>query len=117
MAAAPPAEMKGPSGPKNPRMRTEDCFAAWLPPNVVVRIKYAEDSPARTAPNWISRCAGVQKVSRPMVMCQEMSQYSPLEMQAVASTELQRYQGMDSVLACAPVRSATRTGIPATVVF
>src|SRR5258708_1836252 len=52
----------------------------------------------RSAPSarFISlrRCAGVQKVSRPMVSCQEMSQYRPDIIQAAASTLAHIYQGI-----------------------
>src|SRR5271163_2923850 len=50
------------------------------------------------------RCAGVQKVSRPMDMCQEMSQYKPITVDVTASAELHTYQGTAAVSAAATAR-------------
>src|ERR1700748_682145 len=44
-------------------------------------------------PSWISRCAGVQKLSRPMVSCQEISQYKPMAIRMDALTQAQPVQG------------------------
>src|SRR5947209_11106319 len=49
---------------------------------------------ASTAANWIMRCAGVQKVSRPMVSCQEMSQYKPTGIHKAPRAHAQTYQGI-----------------------
>src|ERR1700685_1263715 len=40
------------------------------------------------------RCAGVQNVSRPIDMCQEISQYKPTEVAVTASAEVHTYHGM-----------------------
>jgi pteridine reductase len=40
------------------------------------------------------RCAGVQNVSRPIDMCQEMSQYKPTDVAVTAAAEAQTYQGI-----------------------
>src|SRR4051812_30190704 len=50
------------------------------------------------------RCAGVQKVSRPIVMCQEMSQCSPTMAAVAANVSVHAYHGTDS----AASRTATR---------
>src|SRR5271154_6501825 len=50
------------------------------------------------------RCAGVQKVSLPMDMCQEMSQYKPTTVEVTASAELHTYQGTAAVSAAATAR-------------
>src|SRR5712692_21741 len=42
-------------------------------------------------------CAGVQKVSRPMASCQEMSHSLPTTAQMTDKTAHQMYQGMESV--------------------
>ena len=39
----------------------------------------------------MSRCAGVQKVSRPMDMCHEMSQYTPTITHSAAKTTVGAY--------------------------
>src|SRR5215467_4876240 len=41
----------------------------------------------------MAKWAGVQNVSRPIPMCQEMSQYRPTVVEVTASTDAQRYQG------------------------
>src|SRR5277367_7083325 len=47
------------------------------------------------------KCAGVQKVSLPMDMCQEMSQYRPTTVDVTASAEVHTYQGTAAVSAAA----------------
>src|SRR5438046_10581117 len=47
------------------------------------------ESPATIAPKWMPRCAEVQKGSRPIDMCQEMSQYKPTDVAVTATTEAQ----------------------------
>ena len=49
--------------------------------------------PARTPHMWMAMWAGVQKVSRPMVRCQEMSQCTPI----IADVTLQGRAGMTTV--------------------
>src|SRR2546427_761887 len=41
----------------------------------------------------MSRCAGVQNVSRPMDICQEISQYPPMTTETTAAKSDQTYQG------------------------
>ena len=53
-------------------------------------------------------CAGVQKVSRPMERCQEISQCVPTIAEVTAMTEHQTYQGIAAADA-ALVLSAERT--------
>src|SRR5277367_5917840 len=50
------------------------------------------------------RCAGVQNVSLPMDMCQEMSQYKPTTVDVTASAELHTYQGTAAASAAATAR-------------
>src|SRR5580704_13013185 len=58
---------------------------------------------ASRPPKWIARWAGVQNVSRPMVMCQEISQYKPKVMEVTAVAPDQTCQGT----------AAARIAIPA----
>lgn len=95
MANPPQAAMKAPSGPRNPQIFTDAAFARASPEKVVCRIRYAHDSPVSTAPNWIAICAGVQNVSRPIPVCQEMSQYKPNVVDVTARAADQTYQGTD----------------------
>src|SRR5437762_1536571 len=44
----------------------------------------------------MAMCAGVQKVSRPMLRCQEISHCPPTTAEVVAMSPAQRYQGMAS---------------------
>src|SRR5471030_659344 len=44
-------------------------------------------------PAWISKCAGVQKLSRPMVSCQEMSQYKPMAIRMDALVQAHTVHG------------------------
>src|SRR5579863_8798745 len=99
MVAAPQATMNAPRGPRNPRTFTVASLAAWFFPKLMEKIRYAQPRPASTAPNWTSRWAGVQNVSRPMVSCQTISQYNPDMMQATAMAEVQLCQGILSSLA------------------
>src|SRR5215471_3219720 len=46
----------------------------------------------------MSMCAGVQKLSRPMERCQEMSQCTPVMAQVTAATAHQTYQGTADVV-------------------
>src|SRR5215469_1037220 len=58
--------------------------------------------------SWMRRWAGVQKVSRPTLSCQEMSQTPPITLEATAMTLHQMYQGIETVLA--ETRSVARAG-------
>src|SRR5262245_42457698 len=49
------------------------------------------------------RCAGVQKVSRPMVSCHEISHTMPTKMQVAANTTALQYHGTRPVAAAALV--------------
>src|SRR5262252_7309390 len=115
IAAAPQAQRNAPSGPQNPKMRTEDSLASRLRLKVVLKMRMAAAKPPNTAPNWINKCAGVQNVSRPIVMCQEMSQYNPVVIESDASTEVQAYQGIASAPDWVAAKSVARVGVPATV--
>src|ERR1700733_12538994 len=52
---------------------------------------------AITPQAWIARCAGVQKVSRPMERCQETSHAPPMEAEVTASAPNHMYQGTRAV--------------------
>src|SRR5690349_20655242 len=56
----------------------------------------------------MARCAGVQNVSRPMVMCHEMSQMTPTTMLVDANSTAGMCHGMARVRAC--VRDAAVDG-------
>src|SRR5712664_3812849 len=49
---------------------------------------------AMTPQAWMARCAGVQKVSRPMERCQETSHAPPIKAEVTARAPNHRYQGM-----------------------
>src|SRR6202034_1097627 len=61
---------------------------------------------ASRPPNWIARWAGVQNVSRPMVMCQEISQYKPKVMEVTAVAPDQTCQGTAAARLAIPADSA-----------
>src|SRR5690242_2980868 len=94
MATPPHAARNAPSGPRKPHMRTEQSRSGDSRLRVVLRIRYAHEIPARIPQNWMQRWAGVQKVSRPMERCQEMSQCTPAMAQVTAATEHHTYQGV-----------------------
>src|SRR5438270_5372180 len=48
---------------------------------------------AITPQAWIARCAGVQKLSRPMERCQETSHAPPILAEVTASAPNHMYQG------------------------
>src|ERR1700733_3171941 len=55
---------------------------------------------------WTARWAGVQNVSRPMVMCQEISQYKPKVMEVTAAVPDQTCQGTAAAPLAIPAGSA-----------
>src|SRR6516225_10109502 len=73
-------------------MLTDEARRVASLPKVVETSRYALEIPATTAPKWIARCAGVQKVSRPIDKCQEMSQNSPPVVAVAAMAEHHTYQ-------------------------
>src|SRR5579872_6718288 len=93
MAIPPQAAMNAPSGPRNPQMRTEAARSGDAAANVVCRMRKPQLMPARMPHRWIARCAGVQKVSRPIDWCQEMSHSTPTMAEVTAATEHHTYQG------------------------
>src|SRR3569833_343930 len=94
IVAAPHAPRNAPTGPRKPHtpIETGRCGADLR--NVVANTSTAPAPPARMPPAWISRCAGVQNESRPIVMCHEMSQYVPATMHETDASETQTNQGM-----------------------
>src|SRR5450432_396386 len=97
MVAPPQAARKAPNGPRKPQTLTVAWRAEASLPNVAPRIRAPQHTAASTAPNWMARCAGVQKLSRPMVMCQEMSQYSPKIIDEIDAAPAQRGHGIAAV--------------------
>src|SRR5262249_3458180 len=93
MAIPPQAQRKAPSGPRKPHTLTEPARAAGSRPHLVRRITYTQLRPAMTPQSWIRTWAGVQKVSRPILLCQEMSHTLPTLPEVTASTQAQIYQG------------------------
>jgi len=85
--------MNAPSGPRNLHTLTLAEANAGSRPKVHERIKYPQVNPARIPQNWMSMCAGVQNESRPMDMCQEISQYPPITTETTAAKRDQTYQG------------------------
>src|SRR5437016_9808192 len=66
----------------------------------------------------MSRCAGVQNVSRPMDMCQEISQYPPMTTETTAAKSDQTYQGTAANSPRAGIRGevcATDSSVEATI--
>src|SRR5690242_16779144 len=53
-------------------------------------------------------CAGVQKVSRPIEMCHEMSQYAPKADEVAAAARHHTYHGIAAVRVDSTTGSATR---------
>src|SRR5882672_212449 len=94
----PHAAMNAPSGARKPRTLTDAVFNFAARPKVLTRIRYAQMIAAITPQAWIARCAGVQKVSRPIERCQEMSQAPPIEAEVTASAPHHTYQGMSLAL-------------------
>src|SRR5215469_16120577 len=94
IVSPPHSDTNAPSGPQNPHIFTDEARRAASLPKVVETIRYALEIPATTAPKWIARCAGVQKVSRPIDKCQEMSQNSPPVVAVAAMAEHHTYQAV-----------------------
>ena len=59
---------------------------------------------------WMAMWAGVQKESRPMDMCQEISQYPPMTTETEAAKRDQMYQGTASVTADRVTATAAEAG-------
>src|SRR5215467_10096139 len=58
----------------------------------------------------MATCAGVQNVSRPIPMCQEISQYRPTLVEVTANTEDQMYQGIEAARTEDSSATATEDG-------
>src|SRR4029077_17702466 len=103
MVAPPHAAINAPSGPRNLHTLTLAEASSGSRPEVQERIRYPLVNPARIPHNWISMCAGVQNVSRPMDMCQEMSQEPPITTDTTAPKSDHTYHGtaVSSPGACA----------------
>src|SRR5262249_42804757 len=71
---------QAPSGPRNPQNRTDSARCSGVPRKVVCSTNQPQLEPAMMAPSCSRKCGAVEKVSRPMVLCQEMSQRSPTTM-------------------------------------
>jgi hypothetical protein len=86
IAPQPSIATHAPSGARNPQNQTALALACSDPPNVVRSATIPELTPASNPPPWMSMCAGVQNVSRPMDMCHEMSQIIPVTIIVAAAT-------------------------------
>src|SRR3982751_1915 len=67
----PQMHAQAPSGARNPQSLTVVATSRSFGRNVHLIATNPEQSPARSPPDWISKCAGVQNESRPIDMCQE----------------------------------------------
>ena len=67
-------------------IRLDLATRSFIVPEVVSRT-------ASNPPPWISMCAGVQNVSRPIDRCHEISQCTPTMEDVLASTAHHTYQG------------------------
>ena len=86
IAPQPQMQTHAPNGARNPQNPTLAARCSAVPAKVVRNATYPDVTPAIKPPAWINRCAGVQNVSRPMVICHEMSQYTPTITHAAANT-------------------------------
>src|SRR5262245_35170083 len=86
IAPQPQMQIHAPSGARKPQKLTAASRSAGVPRNVVFSATYPELIPAIKPPAWMSKCAGVQNVSRPIDMCHEMSQYTPTITHVAANT-------------------------------
>src|SRR5205085_10677854 len=107
MVSAPHPHRKAPSRARRPNMRTEAARAVSSPEKVVFAMRYTEVNPPAAAHNWMSRCGSVQKVSRPMDVCHEMSHTPPAIAEMVAITEVHTVQGTRSTRAGWRVAAST----------
>src|SRR5581483_219786 len=82
MSRVPQMHTQAPRGPLKPQNFTVDALSAGVPKNVVLSTSHPQVSPVSEAPSCSSRWGRVQNVSRPTVRCQEMSQISPVTMNA-----------------------------------
>ncbi len=62
-------------------------------PKVALTTSHMPTTAASTPQAWIIRCAGVQKLSRPIERCQETSHAPPMVAQVTAIAPVQMYQG------------------------
>src|SRR5712692_7820159 len=112
MATQPQTAINAPSGPRKPQIFTDALRAVDALTNVDERIMEAQAMPASTPVSWIRMCAGVQKVSRPMDMCQDMSHDPPIVPETMPAKMHQTVQGMDAVSTSARSPVWTWTGAP-----
>src|SRR5258708_12034791 len=120
MAKEPQIDSQASRGPGNPHTCTLAARALASLPNVVRRIRNAPVSPAVTPPKWMSRCAGVQNVSRPIVLCHEMSHSRPARMLVAPMRKSTAGQAMaeDRASACGRGSEATEASmLPEYAVF
>ncbi len=100
MAKVPQMVIQAPSGPRNPQKPTVAARSAGAPAKVVRRTTNPHISPAAVALTYSSMWGGLQKVSRPTVMCHEMSHMRPSTMPAAQN----RIPAMKGVFMAAPER-------------
>src|SRR5689334_15242721 len=94
MANVPQMQTHAPIGPWNPQNRTMVPRSAPARPaaaaNVVRRTSQPQASPTTIAAAYSTMCGGVQKVSRPTLRCQAMSQMIPICVRDAAATRARR---------------------------
>src|SRR5580704_7175806 len=96
MATPPHAAKNAPSGARKPHIFTELARSSERRSRVVERIRYPQEMPARTPHKWMTIWAGVQKVSRPIERCHEMSQWIPTMEHVTAAAAHHTYHGTRS---------------------
>src|SRR5258707_15181394 len=89
----PQAAINAPNGARKPSTFTDAAFCAEERPKVLTSMRLPQMIAANTPQAWMARCAGVQKVSRPIERCQETSHAPPIEAEVTASAPNHRYQG------------------------
>src|SRR5215472_16060045 len=77
IAAAPHMTTNAAKGPRKPRTPTDTARAESSLLKVVCRMRMVHVVAPKTAQNWVSKCAGVQNVSRPIELCHERSHKAP----------------------------------------
>ena len=75
--SVPQMHTHAPNGPRKPQKRTLAARSSGLPRNVVRSTSQTQLEPATIAATCSSTCGGDQNVSRPIVLCHDMSHNSP----------------------------------------
>src|SRR4051812_25332015 len=84
---------QAPSGARNPHKLTDAARSSTEPKKCVLSASQPQVNPGISPPRYVRMCAGVQKVSRPMVECHEISQSTPIGMQTAPNISTKQYVG------------------------